>query len=404
MKQTYFPLAILLISCAAINPSISAQNAPVLQFVNPTLTSGTAGHQGAVYKFANVIIGIDARVTINALNGGATLGNIDLSSAGYGEAWQPIVNSSNQNNTCYIEWKIRFKKAGTTTDTVLPLLSITAVDVDGNGVALKEKVSSSDLTSYFTWASCNLTLSNTAPFTNAVSTLTNITDIDTAQKQAMIQLNYTNINEVTYRTGTTSTNGGAFARQHCLYFKSFTQASMLPIELVQFNATVADENRVELSWQTGSEMNNDYFTIERSSDAVQFESIAELNAAGNSLHLLSYAFVDANPLAGNSYYRLKQTDLDGSVSYSDVRMVEMNTPETTVTIFPNPATMNVSIQFPLTISHDFSLFNVAGQRENIRYYSDDDKIILDISHLSAGTYFLQFENGSKMEMRKIIVQ
>jgi len=98
----------------------------------------------------------------------------------------------------------------------------------------------------------------------------------------------------------------------------------LPVELLSFNADVV-KNKVRLSWITASEINNDYFTVERTdpSDMDNFDFIAKVNSyMNNSTMMLSYEAWDNNPLPGLQYYRLKQTDLDGQFSYSDLVAVD----------------------------------------------------------------------------------
>jgi len=98
----------------------------------------------------------------------------------------------------------------------------------------------------------------------------------------------------------------------------------LPVELLSFNADVV-KNKVRLSWITASEINNDYFTVERTdpSDMDNFDFIAKVNSyMNNSTMMLSYEAWDNNPLPGLQYYRLKQTDLDGQYSYSDLVAVD----------------------------------------------------------------------------------
>lgn len=90
---------------------------------------------------------------------------------------------------------------------------------------------------------------------------------------------------------------------------------ILPIELLSFNA-IPYHSEVRLNWSTASEINTDYFSIERSSDGLWYEPIATHRAAGNSSNILYYSTVDNNPLPGMSFYRLKETDFDGYTSYS----------------------------------------------------------------------------------------
>ncbi len=116
----------------------------------------------------------------------------------------------------------------------------------------------------------------------------------------------------------------------------------LPVELISFQATKTPERHVELTWKTASEINNDYFVIEKSTDAVHYIPLQEVEGAGNSNVELSYVVLDQSPYAGVSYYRLKQVDYDGTVSYKGVREVNFNydnvlekkNPE--FTMYPNP--------------------------------------------------------------------
>lgn len=97
----------------------------------------------------------------------------------------------------------------------------------------------------------------------------------------------------------------------------------LPIELLYFNAEVLNEH-VLLSWATASEINNDFFTIERTADMQNISKIATISGAGNSNITCNYSYTDYNPLTGISYYRLKQTDYDGSYEYSEWEAVNFS--------------------------------------------------------------------------------
>lgn len=88
--------------------------------------------------------------------------------------------------------------------------------------------------------------------------------------------------------------------------------NVLPIELLGFTAFPVEGGLVRTEWSTASEMNNDYFTVERSRDAEHFEAIGDVEGAGNSTSTRHYAFVDDAPHPGLSYYRLRQTDFDGT--------------------------------------------------------------------------------------------
>jgi hypothetical protein len=109
----------------------------------------------------------------------------------------------------------------------------------------------------------------------------------------------------------------------------------LPVELATFNALLENKN-VNVSWTTQSEVNNDYFTVERSMDNINYEPLTTVDGAGNTTQAHTYEFVDRNPYAGTSYYRLKQTDFDGHfVYFHPVSIFNKNKKE--FSVYPNPS-------------------------------------------------------------------
>lgn len=115
-------------------------------------------------------------------------------------------------------------------------------------------------------------------------------------------------------------------------------ASVLPIELISFIGERLDNNFVELSWSTASEVNNDYFTLERSVDGNKWSVVGGLGGAGTSKTVIDYVFQDNNDISTHTYYRLKQTDFDGHYEYSKPIVVEPAFDQVAggVEVFPNP--------------------------------------------------------------------
>jgi hypothetical protein len=112
----------------------------------------------------------------------------------------------------------------------------------------------------------------------------------------------------------------------------------LPIQLKSFEAKPM-ANKVDIQWVTASELNNDYFTLERSSDGQEFAEVVRIPGKGTKQTESSYDFLDDRPIIGRSYYRLKQTDFDKKSSYSKIVLVELalgQNPE--VVVYPNPTT------------------------------------------------------------------
>lgn len=174
----------------------------------------------------------------------------------------------------------------------------------------------------FTSSPFNHTISNQtlSAFRLYTGTLTNTGNID--NNRYNLYFNNLRIISPWAAEGTTThlLNPLRFSVSGLSSFSDFTLGGFhlnnpLPIELLSFAATYK-KGKVLVQWSTGSEINNDYFTIERSRDAVNTEIIGHVDGAGNSTRTLHYRFTDNRPHTGVSYYRLKQTDFDGSFEYS----------------------------------------------------------------------------------------
>ena len=114
----------------------------------------------------------------------------------------------------------------------------------------------------------------------------------------------------------------------------------LPIKLLDFTA-IPDGEKVDLKWETVTEINNAYFTVEKSKDGINFTKVIDVPGAGNSTSLRDYAETDYQPYSGTSYYRLKQTDNNGAFTYSSIVPVNFN-PQQNIIICPNPIIANTT--------------------------------------------------------------
>ena len=98
----------------------------------------------------------------------------------------------------------------------------------------------------------------------------------------------------------------------------------------------AENEVVKVNWTTLTEINNEKFEVERSFDGEIFETIGELAGAGNSSTILGYQFEDARAPQGVIYYRIKQTDFDGKFDFSPIVVVNNNSEEGRLSVYPNP--------------------------------------------------------------------
>jgi len=121
---------------------------------------------------------------------------------------------------------------------------------------------------------------------------------------------------------------------------NFNMQSPLPITLSYFNATLKND-KVNIKWTTEYEYNNDYFTIQRSNDGKNFDNIRVIGGVPYSNSTIEYSTTDDQPLLGISFYRLKQTDMDGKSSYSQTVVVKNE--NMVFSLNPNPVYQNGGI-------------------------------------------------------------
>jgi hypothetical protein len=176
--------------------------------------------------------------------------------------------------------------------------------------------------------------------------------------------------------------------------------NVLPIELLSFSAKNIDNSEVLLEWVTATETNNDFFTLERSVDGVNFEVIGTVDGAGNSTTTLYYSFVDDDPYSGISYYRLKQTDFDGSFAYSDLEAVEIDS--------DNNFNLDVvyasdgGVRLIYTSENPFlslEIFDMTGQLVHRQRIENNGNTLLH-PNIARGVYLLRLSNGSQMASEK----
>lgn len=203
-------------------------------------------------------------------------------------------------------------------------------------------------------------------------------------------------------------------------FSPFTLASTtgnnpLPIELIVFDAK-PNKNVVDVIWSTATEINNSFFTIERSADGINFEAIEIVNSKalnGNSSSNLDYATVDPKPINGVSYYKLKQTDKDGTSKYSHIVAVNFSSTENSFNVYPNPATAGSTINMYLNYPENKSVLVVLSDMQGKRIYSK--VIIIEKSNgmilafdiedkIAAGMYTIVATSDDTIYNKKLIVK
>ncbi|PJJ61095.1 T9SS type A sorting domain-containing protein [Hymenobacter chitinivorans] len=175
----------------------------------------------------------------------------------------------------------------------------------------------------------------------------------------------------------------------------------LPVELVSFTAKVRD-NSVVLNWATASETNNRGFEVQRSSDAKTFTTIDFKQGAGTATTRTKYEAIDTKPLAGVSYYRLKQIDEDGTASYS--KTLAVTTKLTEVSVYPNPTqgadVVNIALPSGTTEGLLVRITDLSGRQ--IRQARLSSQGELSTQDLKPGTYIIVVGEGETKVSRKLI--
>ncbi|MCX6351400.1 MAG: T9SS type A sorting domain-containing protein [Bacteroidetes bacterium] len=180
----------------------------------------------------------------------------------------------------------------------------------------------------------------------------------------------------------------------------------LPVTLVYFHAEKNIENTtININWQTASEINSDYFLVERSTDAINFKTIGKVNAAGNSNQLISYSFIDNNPARSTNYYRLNQFDFNGTHEYSPTIKVPLSNTIVGAIIYPNPfnSSINIAVENISQISNcEFRMYNVLGA-EVINTILVKPFTTVETNNLPSGIYFYKvIGNNTIIQSGKLI--
>lgn len=202
---------------------------------------------------------------------------------------------------------------------------------------------------------------------------------------------------VTGTPGGGPNNGGVFV---------FTPTP-LPIELINFDGTLAN-GIIELNWSTASEINNDYFTVEKSLDGINFLIIGNVKAANLTNNISKYQLNDNTPNKGTNYYRLKQTDFDGTFEYSKIINVEFYD-TIDFSVYPNPLNSNNSLFIALnkkyTSKVELNIYDVNGKNVFNRAIDviDQTDIRLDNLNLSSGIYSVQLSNEYINSTKRLII-
>ncbi len=174
----------------------------------------------------------------------------------------------------------------------------------------------------------------------------------------------------------------------------FSLDAPLPIELLNFSAkTIFPE--IKLSWVTASEINNDFFMLERSNDGRSFQEIGTIPGKGNATEINKYHFFDENPKSGINYYRLKQTDFDGSFTYSNIVNATINN-KNHLRVYPSAVDNMITIEAGFEYEDEMTavIYDIIGRsHKTFNFSTKENKTELSLTDLQPGTYILSVSDS-----------
>lgn len=424
-------LAVLVLIVSSFSfSSVVAQTNQELIFKNSSRISGSNGANGTVYRFPLINGTHDALVKIaGRSHSDVRLNNIDQSSSGYNNAFQPQVEytGSTNNISWWMEFEITFVTANTQTLQTIPGFKATSIDIDGDNSTLNEWVSFYSLNAY--------TLEN-----NSAVTVTNVNDnlagnimtagkrfdgsknlytagVDTTETSVMTTVSYNTTNIIKLRVGGTKTaNSSMTNRMYSIWFKNFTYLApiTLPIKLSAFNAVLNNNSkRIDLSWTTEYEKNVSHFIIERSTDGVNYSDAGIVFAYGTTSDSKHYSMHDniTGLQATVIYYRLRSVDIDGKNELSNIRVIRIGKgTENSVSIltYPNPVTSDLRITVPANWQNKravYEIFHTNGQVvKRVETGSSSQTESINISNLAPGFYIVKVSCNNETAQQRIVKQ
>ncbi len=414
-----FPLILFALIASILLTNSQNKYGPELIFTSYILESGTDGQVGATYRFSDVMENVDALVSITN-NVNTTLMDLDITSTGNFNSFQPLVRINSQSsfgNTGFMSFHIQFVEANTNTPTQVEDWKATAVDVDGDNYRIREGIAFDIMDSYRIESFSELRVSNLIPgiMDFNASSIKNADGIDETATEHMITAEYTQKTGFLYRAIINvdpSRNGPSSARDRMFSLNfnpalidNYVSEEVFPVEFASFDGR-AGADKVLLNWSTASELNNDRFEVERSTDGREYMPIGNVKGHGTTEKSMQYEFVDYAPKNGQNYYRLKQIDFDGQAHYSEVLNLNVTGLTFKVNMYPNP--VRDFLQVTTTggkVVNQLALYNLSGQLMQAPLREvEQDHWEFNVSELPSGTYFVKLEvEDADLPAQKIVI-
>lgn len=314
-RQSWFPGFVMLIAFSLFCDALLAQ--PEFNFKNAVLESGTDLRPGAVYRFAGVKAGVDARLTIRNLSGGAQLVSIDEpSSTGYNEALQPTIVAP-ATSTAYAEFQVELVSTAGSAGITLAEFPVTAIDLDAPAVSgapaynyVEFQVSNSVYE--YDYVTPHLSLVSSSPQGEWLLAKNksgmSAASVDTSVRSMMTTMLYKQSSGFVFRIGVQNTAPSSVAITRSIYFKRFVypRINILPNRtLLSFSGAARAGNVVELNGILSASHTYNKILIEKNTAGEQFSPIGELSVTDGGSGQYAFRFTDQYATAPVNFYRAR---------------------------------------------------------------------------------------------------
>ncbi len=419
VKKTILTLSLFVL---ATTFGLFSQAQTQLIFTNAILESGSAGTDGAVYRFPSVTTNTDALVVIKGRSHSAVkLTSIDQSSTGYANAFQPEVVYNNGFSlsavTFWIDFKITFVNANTSTPVAIPNFNLSALDMDGDNNKLYEwtEFYSPNPTSYTVESNSLLNVSNITDGKrfNGITPL-HVSGVDTTATNLMTTLTYNNVSSLNFRAGATTTTASFMTtRNYSIWFKNFNYVqaqSTLPVHLISFQGNMNKSNKVTLNWTVADNEIANNFEIERSFNGRDFTTVGVVFAS-EKMGTENYMYYETTSGTDKVMYRLKMIDKNHEVDYSRILIFQLRSTITNnIKIIGNPVNDKLTFSYtsPATQIVDVKVYDMSGRvvvSNKVNSLEGSNVISLPLSStFKAGMYVVEVNNGTELQSSKFVKQ
>jgi hypothetical protein len=219
---------------------------------------------------------------------------------------------------------------------------------------------------------------------------------------------YVLTHSITYTPPIETCSGDFMSSRDAVSYSAANECSaLLPVELIAFTGN-RDGKHILLQWQTATEEDNDFFTLEKSADGRDYELLTKVNGAGTSIEPTAYQFLDDTPLPGNNYYRLSQTDYNGHTEFLEVVVVEYDIDKENWWLANNPVvgeTINLVLQTPEKGLLKYELYQLNGgllQAGSAPFSAGINRLNIDIFELPKGIFLLKTTLNSTQKTFRVL--